>query len=240
MKKIYTLLAVCLSFAATAQNDLVLTLDNYTDGASISDDPILLDFTITNNGGTISSGDTIYWAYTVGTDYYSTIDLAGPGYVTYTVLSADFNNGDSFGVDGADIPMSWAYDQGGLNPTICAVVAGVGAVSLSSVWDATPTDNKECVDYTVTSVAGIDVQSDAVGKVYITDNNVLKIENANGSFDATANIQIMNISGQTVQATQTQLEGSVADVQLNELSTGIYLATIEINGNVVTKKFAVK
>ncbi|MCG8577988.1 MAG: T9SS type A sorting domain-containing protein [Flavobacteriales bacterium] len=240
MKKIYALFAVLsMAFVGNAQENLTLTLDNHTAGAATSDDPLNLDFTITNNGPTIPSGDTIFWAINVGTDFFSSIDLDGPGSVTYSVLGEDFPNGSAFGVDVADISMEWVYNNLGLTGDVCAVVFGVGQATLSSPTDTDPTDNIGCVFYTVTEVAGIEDEANAIGNIYVADQK-LKIESALGNFDAETTITITSLSGQIVQNETAYLQGATHELELNDITPGIYVASVTINGEVTTKKIIIE
>jgi len=85
MKKIYILMtALVLGTAVNAQQDLTASLDVL--GAASSDNPVDMSFSITNNGGTIVTGDTLYFAVVVGTTYYD-VDFAQENSVSGTVLT---------------------------------------------------------------------------------------------------------------------------------------------------------
>ncbi len=241
MKKIYFVLASCLSIAAVAQDDVSATLVNYSASEATSDDPLLLDFTITNEGGTQVTGDTLYWAISVGSDYYSEVDLsAGPGYVTYSVLTADWLNGETVDVVTAgDITMDWLYDAGGLTPNVCAVAFGIGAASFDVAWDATPADNIMCIGYTVTEVAGIEEAYSTIGDVYVAEG-FLNIENNMNSDVANVGVQISNLAGQIVQTESLVLVDGMNEIQLSEITSGIYMVAITINGETTTTKVSVR
>jgi len=237
MKKVYSLFfALGLGIVVNAQEDLSVSLQNYTSGEATSDDPLDLSFTVTNEGGTIPADDTIYFAVSIGTDVWTTDDLT-PGYVSGVITSADFTNGQSFDVSVAAIDMQWAYDNmGGLNGNICILIVGVNDEALAGVTDVNPIDNLICVDYTVTSVAGLE----GVGMSYINvyPNPANEVVNFQVGNNEVSHINVFDMTGKLVST--LLVNDSVETVNTDEIGTGMFFYQM-MNGEemVKTDKFVV-
>lgn len=237
MKKIYALALGLFSLTAVAQvNDLAIAIDSYASGSTQTDDPLIMDFTITNNGDNIPAGDTIYFFFTIGSSYYSISPITA-GYVSYNLAGVD--NGGTLSFNADDITPDWAYGEGGLDPMICVTVSGVGIGSLSSAWDDNLSDNQACVTYDLPYVTGVEDLNASIGAVYVVED-ILRVENNLEGYIDNANIMITNVAGQVVQNDFVSLTGGVNDINLNETSTGMYLVTITANGESTTKKVVIK
>ncbi|MBK9192504.1 MAG: T9SS type A sorting domain-containing protein [Crocinitomicaceae bacterium] len=237
MKKVYSLFfALGLGIVVNAQEDLSVSLDNYTNGEATSDDPLDLSFTVTNEGITIPADDTIYFAVSIGTDVWTTDDLTA-GYVSGVITSADFLNGESFAVTVADIDMQWAYDNmGGLNGDICILIVGVNDEALAGVTDINPADNLACVDYTVTSVAGLEGVGMSFINVYPTPAN--EVVNFQVGNNEVSHINVFDMTGKLVST--ILVNDNVETVNTVEIGTGMFFYQM-MNGEemVKTDKFVV-
>lgn len=242
MKKLYTLFfAVVAGSAVNAQYDLSVTLDNYTANEATSDDPLSLDFKITNSGATaVPTGDSIYWAVNIGGisgTLYTTDDLT-PGYVMYTVLSADFPAGASTPtITVADITMPWAHTElGALNGDICIWVLGVNVNAAMPPSDPNLVNNQICVDYTVTSVAGLEGVGMEHFSVYPNPANTeVNFNVGNNEVDY---ISVFDMSGR--QVANIMVNGTVEVLNTSDLENGVYYYQIYNNDSVVkSDKFVV-
>lgn len=235
MKKLYFLsLALGLSLMSNAQYDLSISLDNHTSGQATSENPLNMDFTITNNGITVAAGDSIYWAFVINSDYYATDDLA-PGFVMFTKLSAAFVNGASFSIDAMDMGMAWIYGELGLTGNVCAAVLGVNANS-AGVTDILLANNMMCVNYTVTSVAGIGGNESVAISVYPNPAvSTINFQLNNNEVDL---IKIFDISGREITA--LQVSSALESVNTENFEAGVYFYQIINNGTILkTDKFTV-
>jgi len=238
MKKIYMiLLAIATSTVLNAQYDLSVSLDNYTSGQATSANPLNLDFTITNSGAVaVPAGDSIFWAISISSNYYSTIDLA-PGYVIYTILDVDFPAGASFQVDVMDMSMAWIHGAlGSLSGNVCIASLGVNFFADTPPTDPNPLNNFMCVNYTVTSVASID--GNTIGQISVYPNpatNQVNFDLANNVADM---ITIFDISGRVIES--IQINGSIESLNVENFENGIYFYQV-INNNeaIKTGKFVV-
>lgn len=237
MKKIYFLMTAVLLSGGVFAEDLAMHLDNYTDAQATSDDPLMMDFTIENVGGTISAGDTIYWSFVIGTTTYATNDLAS-GFVMYTVLQADMLMNDSFAIDAMDPTGSWLGTEfGSANGSFCAMVYGVGAISLGlGNTDSNINDNRECVDYTNLG-AGFGVTN--VAEISVYPNPAVDAVNFSLGGNIVDEIRIMDISGRVIDVISVNGSNEILDV--TAYRSGIYFyAIIKNEEAILTEKFVVK
>jgi hypothetical protein len=237
MKKLYTLiLAVGFGAFASAQSyDLTLTTDNYTALEATSDDPLELDFTVANAGVTIPSGDSIYFRITDGTNIWSTNTLA-LGYLTYAILPSDLLNGSAFQIDVATISMDWVYDNVGLTGNICVQIVGVNIQEPTPPTMLTPLNDANCVQYTVTEVAGIE----GVGMDHISvyPNPATEVVNFQVGNNEVSHINVYDMNGRLVSS--IQVTGTVETLNTENIQNGIYYYQM-MNGEemVASEKFVV-
>lgn len=250
MKKIYFLLfAMIIGSGAVAQIDLRADLIGYSSMQATSDDPIVMDYYVINDGQTIPTGDTIFLALIL-TDqssyiYNYSVATAAPtaGTVSILVLTADFNMGDTIPVTGIPpVDMQWVYQEtGDLNPNICGVgyvgqTAFATAGTQGAGMETNFLNNSECVDYTVTWVTGINEADLSQIKVYpnpATDQlNIYLGENE------VEYVQIMDISGRIID--NVQVTGNTEMLDVSSYQDGIYFYAIVQNGEItMTDKFVV-
>ena len=236
MKKIYLLLmAVALGTAVNAQEDLIISLDNYTDGQATSADPLDLSFGMRNNSGfTIPMGDTVYFAIQIGAQVY-TVDNLTPGFVTGTILGADWLDGTDLSVTAAVMSMSWIETQlGAKTGDVCAVIVGVGSASLSSVTDVAPLDNVNCVDYT--SFLAVDDLD--LSQISAYPNPATNVINFNLGTNNVDQIQIIDISGRVIE--NISVNSSIESLDVSAYGNGVYFFQILKSDEVLTtEKFVV-
>jgi len=261
MKKIYTLIAVaCLSLTANAQYDLKVELDNYTNNqvvtgsvgtSGFSTDFLNTNFTITNIGDPIAATDTIVFGLMIGTTIY-TVDLTANAvnYITDSIIPT----GGTLEYSPAGVALGFQGDTvAGTQRTICAYAAVAGADEwlANNPFDATynadtnATDNSSCVTYelngtVINDQVGLDQNLRAlVNKTYVA-NNQLVIENNTIDFNSAAIINVTNVSGQIVATENKVIQRGRNTVQLGNLSTGIYIVTVQVEGNMSATKLMVR
>ena len=225
MKKHYLfVLAASLSVAASAQDDVSVSLNNYTMGEATSDDPLDMVFTITNEGAAaIPTGDTIFFAFVLGSNNYS-MDLT-PGGVSYIKLTADLPAGDAIDLSMLSTPptpmdMQWIYDEmGGLTGNICAFAGvGVASLTLSPGADANYMDNTMCVSYTVTEVAGMEEVGTNFLSVYpnpATDQINFQVGN-----NEVSHINVFDLTGKLI--TTVTVNNSIETISTEDFGTGVF------------------
>lgn len=237
------MLAVASVATTYAQDDVSVTLNNYTSGEATSDDPLDMVFTITNEGAAaIPTGDTIFFAFVVGTNNYSMNLTAGA--VSYVILTADMNAGDQLDLSMLSTPpstmdMQWLYEEmGGLTGNVCAF-AGVSQASLSLTpgADANYVDNTMCVSYTVTEVAGAEEVGMSHFSVYPNPANTF-VQFKVGNNDVT-HVDIFDVTGKLI--TTVLLNNSIEEVNVENFENGVYFYRI-MNDEAVVKsdKFVVQ
>ena len=241
MKKIYTLIAVmAFGFSATAQleYDLSIEFEAYTAGSSIDESPMNGVMVITNEGPTIPTGDTLFFNYLIdGSDY--TMDLTA-GSVNYSVLAEDMLTDAtlSFG----NPALEWA--SLGITVEMCANVYGVGQNTFlgeeTYAGDTDISNNQSCISYTLpVDDSGIEDLNISLSNVYITAGQLM-IVNDGANDDVQANLNIVNMNGQTVQTENFVLASGTSTVALNNLSAGIYIVAIETEEGVITRKVSIQ
>ena len=217
--------------------DLALNLDNYNDGDPSSTDPLNMDFSIENVGGTISSGDTIYWSFAIGIATYATDDLQS-GFVMYTVLGADMMTSDAFAIDAMDPTGAWLGTEfGSANGSFCAIVYGVGVISLGlGNTDTDFANNRECVNYTNLG-AGFGVTN--VAEISVYPNPAVDAVNFSLGGNIVDAIHIMDISGRVIDVISVNGSNEILDV--TAYRSGIYFYAIIRNEEaILTEKFVIK
>ena len=153
MKKIYIfMLGVSIASFAQSQINLTVTMDNHNNMDATSDDPLNMDFTITNNGTDLTGLDTIYFGVNIGSNYYTTTGLTS-GSVSGGTIAAGLVNGASFQVDVDDLVGTWLTTElGGSSGDVRVACIGVGdsvlTAPFSSESPADALDNVEWVTWT--------------------------------------------------------------------------------------------
>ncbi len=243
MKKIYTLLAVmAFAFSASAQleYDLSVSFEAHTEGASVSGSPMNGVIIVKNEGPVIPAGDSLFFNYKIdGGDY----DLAlNAGFVNFSVLEEDFATGAEMPFGNAEL--AWA--ELGITVELCANVYGVGQASFlveNYLGDTDTTNNILCIDYTLPDApiddASIEDLSLELSNVYVAAGQLM-IVNEGANDDVQANLNIVNMNGQTVQTENFALVTGTSIVELNNLSSGIYIVSIEVEGDFITRKISIQ
>jgi len=237
MKKIYILMtALVLGTAVNAQQDLTASLDVL--GAASSDNPVDMSFSITNNGGTIVTGDTLYLAVVVGTTYYD-VDFAQENSVSGTVLTQDFENGMVLPIPVPTKTMDEMYALlGGTTGNICGVAIGVGSASVNNQFadDANALDNLACSSYTVTAVTG--VEEDAISEISAYPNPVVNSLTIMLGSNKAESINIIDMTGRTIEA--ITVSNGTETVDMSTYNNGVYFYQVVSNGIAIkTEKFIV-
>ncbi len=266
MKKVLLMMiiggAVALtSQTANAQNDLKVEFDTYTnnqvlvgpvktDGAG--NDAINCDITITNMGDPIAVGDTIIVGYQISGTFFS-IGFTPNAYsfITDEVIAT----GGTVQRSGGDIALVFGTETAaGTQRSICAYATLVDPnlfdlADLTYNGDDNAADNLACVTYELDGYVidentgffvglGVDLKSIA-NKTFIA-NNQLVLDNNSADFNTAAIINVISMSGQVVASENMLIERGRNTVDLNNVSTGIYLVSIQVEDEITTAKVMVK
>lgn len=232
------IMAVSFGTAINAQQDLAAALDNSLAGTTISTDPLDLSFSITNNGALIPTGDTLYFAISIGTTYY-TVSGFTENSVSGTILTQDFPNGASLPIAVDPITMQTMYEtMGGLTGTVCAIAVGVGSASVNNTFadDATAADNLSCATYTVTSVVG--VEENEISEISAYPNPTVSTLNIDLGNNKTEVINIIDMTGRIVNT--INVSNNIETIDVSSFENGIYFYQLVTNGIAIkTEKFIV-
>jgi len=253
MKRIYILLMAftCLSLTINAQ-DLRVELLNHTPNQVIMGPvgadgfatiPVSPDLRIINDGPTLISTDTIVLGLLLNNNLFSlALTQGGFNFIDTTLASGDtltFNVGGLF----LGFPQGAAQ---GTQSVLCAYASLVGADSFNPAdttfnGDLTPGNNIACVTYELDgTVVGIEENLEKIsGKTYIA-NNQLIIENNDVDFNTPAIINVINIAGQVIHSENMVIQRGRNTIGLNNLNTGIYIVSIQVEGQLTTKKVFVR
>ena len=197
-----------------------------------------MSFSITNNGALIPSGDTLYFAISIGTTYYTVTGLTANS-VSGSILTQDFPNGSALSIPVDPITMQTMYEtMGGLTGTVCAIAVGVGSASVNNAFadDANANDNLSCVTYTVTAVASVEEEEFSEISVYPNPaTNILNIKIGNNDVQT---INIIDMTGRVINTISVSNEIETLDVSGYE--NGVYFYQVIKNGEAIkTEKFIV-
>lgn len=237
MKKIYTLIAcLAITFGATAQFDLSATFVAYAEGSTVDDDPMNGQITIVNEGAPILAGDTLTFGLFIDDGPYG-LDLTA-GVYNFFVLEEPMATGDemTFGTD----MLAWAAL--GISVECCATVYGVGEAAVTDhAGDSNPDDNRSCITYNLPEVddSGIEDFELTLSNVYVAAGQLMIVNDGFNS-DEIANLNIVNMGGQVVQTENFTLTQGTNAVEIDNLSTGIYIVAIEVEGAVITRKISIQ
>ncbi len=239
MKKIYTLiLGVAVASFAQAQIDLTVTMDNHNNMDATSDDPLNMDFTITNNGQALTDQDTIYFGLNIGSQYYTTTGLVA-GSVSGATITGGLANGASFQVDVDDLAGTWLTTElGGSSGDVRVACIGVGdsvlGAPFSSESIADAADNIEWVTWS--DASGInDINLSEISAYPNPASTQVNINLGNNQIDF---INILDLTGKVVD--RIQVSNAVEVVNLAEYENGIYFYQIVNDGKVlITEKIVV-
>lgn len=249
MKKIYMVLAAALlAFGASAQHDLAVNLVSHSSGGTDASDPLTFQFEAENVGdSTILTGDTVWFCLLFNGDIVG-LDLATGG-VNGFILEEDLAPGDVFLVP--EIGIDWLDQPEPTTIEVCGVVFGPGVVSFSGegpgieeiiVNDDDPSNNYDCISAELpvgVDDSGIEDLELVLSEVYVVGNH-LTIVNEGVNAENQANLNIINMNGQTVQTENFVIAQGVNTVEINSLSTGIYFVSIEVEGAIITKKVSIQ
>lgn len=245
MKKIYTLIAiVCLTFGANAQGDLQIAFTGIAAGSSQPGGAVDGGFSITNNSSTIPMGDTLWFGMNVDNVPYSfNLTLGG---LSYSVLTAPFTGGTTL-----NFANTINFTSATGNPAnVCIVAYGTdrslidtnasasSPYPLTTTWDQNFNDNSVCFTYTpfITSIQELNEMTD---KVFFA-NGQLVYDWTNMNEAHEAQITMTSINGQTVLSKNVELNEGRNRMNVNNLATGLYLVTFQVNGEASTAKVYVK
>lgn len=239
MKKIYILiLAVSMSAFAQAQIDLTVTMDNHNNMDATSDDPLNMDFTVTNNGVDLTDQDTIYFGVSIGSTYYTTTGLTS-GQVSGGTVTGGLVNGAAFPVDVDDLLGSWLTTElGGSSGQVRVVCIGVGdsvlAAPFSSESPADALDNIEFVNWS--DASGInDLNLSEISAFPNPASTHVNISLGDNQIDF---INILDLTGKVVD--RIQVSNAIEVVSLTDYQSGIYFYQIVNDGEVLlTEKIVV-
>jgi len=238
MKKIYTLIAAaCVAFGANAQYDLSIAYTSYAGGETITTTGIDLSFSVTNESATtLEITDTIFVSYTRDgvAVYVTNVNVTG---VQYILLDTPLATGESVGPFGpADLGVPSGFAE-----EFCAVVYGVGAASVALPNDDNIADNASCLSIDVTDGYDVSIEDNQLEltNVYAAAGNLM-IVSEGSSAGKLANMNIVNLNGQTVQAESFVVSQGTNTIALNNLAAGIYVVSIEIEGVLVTRKISIQ
>jgi hypothetical protein len=250
MKKIYTLIALAaFTFTATAQDDFAVNLVSHAEGDTDASNPMDFEFEVENVGETTyPEGDTLVVSLEVD-GAVSALDLT-PGFVNYIFLEGDFAPGDIISVP-ATTGIEWLEQPEPTTINLCGVVFGMGVASFSGagpstaefiVGDDDVSNNISCISVELPVAvddAGIEDLSLVLSNVYVASNQLYLI-NEGANDDVQANLNIVNMNGQTVQTENFALNSGTSIVELNNLTAGIYIVTIEVEGALITRKISIQ
>lgn len=238
MKKIYTLIAAAfVAFGANAQYDLSIAYTAYAGGETVTTTGIDLSFSVTNEGpATLTITDTIFVSYTRDgvAVYVTNVNITG---VQYILLEEDLAPGASVGPFG---PTDLGVPSG-FSEEFCAVVYGVGAASVMTTNDDDYSNNTSCLSINVTDGYDVSIEDNQLEltNVYAAAGNLM-IVSEGSSAGKLANMNIVNLNGQTVQTEAFVVSQGINTVALNNLAAGIYVVSIEIEGVLVTRKISIQ
>jgi hypothetical protein len=240
MKKITTLiLAIAFSLMARAQtNDLTIAFINITAG-SLQSGIVNAAFSITNNGSdAIAIGEKLWFGLNVDDINYNFNAMSGA--FEYETLTS------SLAVGAAKTIYIQFSAQANIPKNVCVVTYGTNLALISyaqypltTTWDANFSDNSTCFTYTPFPVS-IEELTEMTEKVFF-ENNQLVYDWTNINQTNEANIKMTNMAGQTILSETVQLnEGrNRLDVN-NNLASGLYLVSFQVNGEVSSTKVYVK
>ncbi|MGB1102194.1 MAG: T9SS type A sorting domain-containing protein [Crocinitomicaceae bacterium] len=249
MKKIYMIIAaVAVSFGATAQDDFAANLISPTSGSTSSDDPVTISFEVENVGSTtMPSGDTLWLSVLIDGGIFG-LDIA-PGGVTGYILEADLAPGDVFTVP--DFGIDWLPQASPTSVEVCVAVWGNGIASFSGDGetfedivqnDEDVTNNTDCFTAELpveVDDASIEEAGLSLTNVYVAAGDLLIVNEGNNP-NAQANLNIYNINGQVVQNENFVITQGTNTIGLDNLTAGIYIVAIEVEGAVVTRKISIQ
>lgn len=235
MKKIYTLIAAAfVAFGANAQDyDLSIAWSALTDGETVTETEFEGGIIITNEGAPLPIGDTLCFGYRIDGSFF-TLSFGG-GY-NYVVLEAEMATGETMSFDNGVIVTP------PLEAEFCAVVHGIGSASFGTFeGDTNADDNLTCVSIDVEEIddTGIEDFALALGNVYVAGGQLM-IVNEGVTVENQANLKIININGQTVQSENLTLSQGTTSVEISNLSAGIYIVAIEVEGAVLSRKISIQ
>ena len=238
MKKIYTLIAAtCVAFGANAQYDVSISYTAYAGGETVTTTGIYLSFSVTNESATtLEITDTIFVSYTRDGVAVNVTNVNVTG-AQYILLDTPLASGESVGPFG---PTDLGVPSG-FNEEFCAVVYGIGAASLAVPNDDNIEDNASCLTIDVTDGFDVSIEDNQLSltNIYAAAGNLM-IVSEGSSAGKVANMNIVSLNGQSVQAESFVVSQGKNMVALNNLAAGIYIVAIEIEGVLVTRKISVQ
>jgi hypothetical protein len=248
MKKIYMLVtAVAVCFGATAQDDFAANLISPASGSTDTDDPVTISFEVENVGTTAyGAGDTLWLSCLIDGGIFG-LDIA-PGGVTGYILDADLGPGDTFTVP--DFGIDWLPQADPTSVEVCVAVWGIGVASFGGDGetfedilqnDDDASNNTDCftAELPVIDDASIEEAGLSLTNVYVAGGDLM-IVNEGNSANAQADLNIYNINGQIVQNENFVITQGTNTIGLNNLTAGIYIVAIEVEGAVVTRKISIQ
>ena len=248
MKKIFTILAiVAVSTSAFAQtHDLSVAFADYATGSTITTTSATSwDVVITNEAtspaDSIRTTDTLAVYITLDGQFYR----AGGNVFAFTFWDRNIPAGGSE-----------TYTFGGTtagsnrNVPVCATAIVIPTATTPiptpltgtsglTAYDRNPSDNQACVTWVVTGVGLAEELKTIANETFIA-NNQLVIENNSVDFNSSAIINVINISGQVVATENMVIQRGRNTVELDNLSTGLYVVSFQVENKISTTKVMVK
>lgn len=232
MKKIYTFIAVALTaMTANAQYDISISWNALTEGGTVTETEFEGGFTITNEGSPIAAGDSVLYGYRIDGEFYN---MAFGGGANFTQLEEEWGTGESMSFDNGVVVTP------PLDAEFCAVVHGVGIASLTTFLGDEDTDNNvSCVSISVVDDSGIEDLGIELSEIYVAGEQLM-ITNNGMNGEELVNLSIVNMNGQIVQVESLVMVQGTSSVAVSDLAPGIYVVSIEVNGNVEARKVSIQ
>ncbi len=226
---IATVIAASTSMAQTYDMEAILTTP--TEGASVAGTANqTLTFDIKNNGpDAFPSGDTLYFAYAVGTNIYSMDGT--PNQADGTILPMAIP--DEFTLTSAMLGTTTTIDLSGIttNTQVCALALGLNSAALTQAGDTRDpdqTNNLSC--FTATPpVASLTEEAAIVASVYPNPaSEVLNIKSA----EVVKAVSVVTMDGKVM------LKSTSTSIDISTLAPGTYVYIVStLSGNTAIGNF---
>jgi hypothetical protein len=241
MKNFYTLVAaLCLSFSGFAQIDYNFRVEyvSYEAGDTVSTDSLFdLQFRIINIGEVNIIAGTEFrmgWLY----DGFPYNGVLSAGF-DFGISADDIGPGDTLihGFTGVDLP------DVADNKTICCVFYGFAGSTPPEIsdQDLDISDNTMCVYYGKaeesddSTVSILERPTEDFAKAYISNSSLI-IELNQADVNSNANMKLWSTQGRLVYETTPVWETNRSQIDLGDLSRGVYILTLDVDGKRLNQK----
>ena len=238
MNKLIYISLLLLYFGNTAisQNDFTVEWNSYEAGDTIEESPFNGGFTIKNIGETtIATNDTIWYGYLIdGIPYDINLNI---DMFSGTVLSEDLEPGEELSIFNW---IYWALWESGAEIEVCAVVYGAGYEAYTGGYytgDDDSSNNKSCLTAIVVESVSISEQIEKLEISFFDD--IVRISNFSSTYFDDISIQIYGLDGREVLNRKTILKTGINYIQLDQLSSGIYVIRVQGVGVLSKKKILI-